>query len=88
MATPLLSPSSLLTISLICTAPYFRACLSKEDLNEMRGSAELEKVRNTLYKAYLEDFYRYCTKELGGATGEVMGDLLKVRIILPIYHTA
>jgi len=58
-------------------APYFRACLSKEDLDEMRGSAELEKVRNTLYKAYLEDFYRYCTKELGGETGEVMGDLLE-----------
>merc|ERR1712063_246644 len=34
-------------------APYFRACLSKEDLNG------------------------YCTKELGGVTGEVMGDLLK-----------
>jgi len=58
-------------------APYFRACLSKEDLDEMRGSAELEKVRNTLYKAYLEDFYRYCKQELGGETGEVMGDLLE-----------
>jgi len=59
------------------TAPYFRNCLSKEDLSEMRGSAELEKVRNTLYKAYLEDFYRYCTKELGGVTGDVMGELLE-----------
>lgn len=48
----------------------------------MRGSAELEKVRNTLYKAYLEDFYRYCKKDLGGVTGEVMGDLLEVSISL------
>ena len=48
----------------------------------MRGSAELEKVRNTLYKAYLEDFYHFCTVELGGVTGDVMGDLLEVFINL------
>lgn len=58
-------------------APYFQNCLSKEDLSEMRGSAELEKVRNTLYKAYLEDFYHFCTVELGGVTGDVMGELLE-----------
>lgn len=61
-------------------------CLSKEDLNEMRGSAELEKVRNTLYKAYLEDFYRYCKKDLGGVTGEVMGDLLEVFFFFAPHH--
>lgn len=58
-------------------APYFQNCLTKEDLSEMLGPSELELVRNTLYKAYLEDFYRFCTKELGGVTGEVMGELLE-----------
>jgi len=52
-------------------APYFQNCLSEEDLDEMN----IEIIRNTLYKAYLEDFYQYCLS-LGGATAEVMGDLL------------
>eukprot|EP01102_Stenamoeba_stenopodia_P015021 TRINITY_DN507_c0_g1_i14.p1 TRINITY_DN507_c0_g1~~TRINITY_DN507_c0_g1_i14.p1 ORF type:complete len:215 (-),score=33.52 TRINITY_DN507_c0_g1_i14:91-735(-) len=54
-------------------APYFQNCLSEEDLNEMN----IELIRNTIYKAYLEDFYRYC-KELGGATAEIMSELLEV----------
>jgi len=37
----------------------------------------IELIRNTIYKAYLEDFYRYC-KELGGATAEIMSELLEV----------
>jgi len=54
-------------------APYFKECYQKEeDLNE----ENIEIIRNTLYKAYLEDFYRYCLR-LGGITAEVMGDLLK-----------
>lgn len=32
-------------------------------------------MRNTLYKAYLDDFAAFCNK-LGGTTGEVMSDLL------------
>lgn len=54
-------------------APYFEKCLSAQDLDEMN----IEIIRNTLYKAYLEDFYAYCIN-LGGPTGEVMGDILKV----------
>jgi len=53
-------------------APYFAGCLSEEDLDEMN----IEIIRNTLYKAYLEDFYAYCQK-LGGATAEVMKELLE-----------
>jgi len=53
-------------------APYFQHCLSEEDLDEMN----IELIRNTLYKAYLEDFYQYC-KQLGGTTGEVMRELLE-----------
>lgn len=32
-------------------------------------------MRNTLYKAYLDDFAAFCEK-LGGTTSEVMSDLL------------
>ncbi|TPX38457.1 hypothetical protein SeMB42_g06735 [Synchytrium endobioticum] len=52
-------------------APYFEKCLSAQDLDEMN----IEIIRNTLYKAYLEDFYGYCEK-LGGATKEVMCGIL------------
>jgi len=53
-------------------APYFQNCLSEEDLDEMN----VEIIRNTLYRAYLEDFYAYC-KYLGGITEEVMCQLLE-----------
>lgn len=51
--------------------PYIQSCLSQEDLNEMN----IEIIRNTLFKAYLEDFYAYCMR-LGGVTAEVMHDIL------------
>ena len=35
-------------------APYFSECLTSDDLDEMN----IEIMRNTLYKAYLEDFYK------------------------------
>eukprot|EP00983_Pelagomonas_calceolata_P065694 1148692-Pelagomonas_calceolata.AAC.5 len=35
----------------------------------------LKVMRNTLYKAYLDDFAKFC-QSLGGTTSEVMGDLL------------
>ena len=35
----------------------------------------VEVMRNTLYKAYLDDFAAFCSS-LGGATAELMGDLL------------
>jgi len=53
-------------------APYIQNCLSEEDLDEMH----IEIIRNTLYKAYLEDFHEFCVK-LGGETGEVMSEILK-----------
>ncbi|KAK8717100.1 hypothetical protein V6N13_044381 [Hibiscus sabdariffa] len=52
-------------------APYFSECITSEDLDDMN----IEIMRNTLYKAYLEDFYKFCQK-LGGATAEIMSDLL------------
>lgn len=52
-------------------APYFAESLTSEDLDEMN----IEIMRNTLYKAYLDDFARFCQR-LGGATAQVMTDLL------------
>lgn len=53
-------------------APYFVECVSLEDLTDIN----IEIIRNTLYKAYLQDFYAYCIK-MGGATAELMGEILK-----------
>ena len=53
-------------------APYFQECLSEEDLNELN----IEIIRNTLYRAYLEDFYKFCMG-IGGTTAEMMGALLR-----------
>lgn len=52
-------------------APYIQGALSEEDLDEMN----VEIIRNTLYKAYLEDFYQY-TQKLGGETAPFMKEIL------------
>ncbi|KAF8798940.1 ATPase, V0 complex, subunit D [Phlegmacium glaucopus] len=52
-------------------APYFRGCLSAADLDELN----IELIRNTVYKAYLEDFYNFCTT-LGSPTSDVMHRIL------------
>ncbi|KAG8908408.1 H(+)-transporting V0 sector ATPase subunit d [Tulasnella sp. 403] len=52
-------------------APYFRDCLSAQDLDDLN----IEIIRNTLYKAYLEDFYNFCTT-LGDPTAEIMHRIL------------
>jgi vacuolar-type H+-ATPase subunit C/Vma6 len=46
--------------------------LSSEDLDEMN----LEILRNTLYKAYLDDFAKFCA-ECGGATADIMGEMMQ-----------
>ena len=52
-------------------APFFVDCISEQDLDEMN----VEIIRNTLYKAYLEEFYDFC-KSIGGITAEVMCPIL------------
>jgi hypothetical protein len=49
--------------------------LTSEDLDEMN----IEILRNTLYKAYLDDFSKF-VRRLGGTTAEVMGDLLAYEV--------
>jgi V-type H+-transporting ATPase subunit d len=53
-------------------APYFRECISASDLDDLN----IEIIRNTLYKAYLEDFHRFCTS-LGGPTADNMSRILE-----------
>jgi len=67
------SPSELYRMVLVDTplGPYFGECLALEDLDEMN----IEIIRNTLYKAYLEDFYAF-SQRVGGSTAEVMHDIL------------
>ena len=55
--------------------PYFSASLTSEDLDEMN----LEILRNTLYKAYLDDFAAVCAK-LGGATQEIMSEMMEFEV--------
>ena len=54
-------------------APFFVDCISEQDLDEMN----IEIIRNTLYKVYLESFYEYC-QQLGGTTAEVLCGILAV----------
>ena len=57
-------------------APYFKGSLSHQDLDELN----IEIVRNTLYKNYLEDFYHFVNNhpELAGTpTSEVMSEVLE-----------
>ena len=56
-------------------APYFKGSLSHQDLDELN----IEIVRNTLYKNYLEDFHNFCNthSEMAGTpTAEVMSEVL------------
>lgn len=55
-----------------------------EDLDEMN----IEIMRNTLYKAYLDDFAKFCNK-MGGSTAAVMGDLLSFEVppSIPCLYT-
>ena len=52
-------------------APFFLDCISEQDLDEMN----VEIIRNTLYKAYLESFYKLATN-LGDTTAENMSEIL------------
>ncbi|KAF2767807.1 ATPase, V0 complex, subunit D [Teratosphaeria nubilosa] len=57
-------------------APYFKGSLSHQDLDELN----IEIVRNTLYKNYLEDFYRFVNEDpsiKGTPTQEVMSEILE-----------
>ena len=53
-----------------CTVLYCTV-LYPQDLDEMN----IEIIRNTLYKSYLESFYTFC-KNIGDETADVMCEIL------------
>lgn len=53
-------------------APYFKNCLSAQDLDDLN----VEILRNSLYKAYLEDFHSFCL-ELDGVSSRIMTEILE-----------
>merc|ERR1719273_1314659 len=59
------TPAELYNAVLLDTpvAPYFRTCINERDLDEMN----IEIVRNTVFKAYIEAFYNFC-KNVGGSS--------------------
>ncbi|XP_014671746.1 PREDICTED: V-type proton ATPase subunit d-like [Priapulus caudatus] len=69
------TPAELYNAVLVDT-PLARRFFGRLHLRARPGMREqYEIIKNTLYKAYLEDFYEYCS-ELGGATAEVMCEIL------------
>lgn len=52
-------------------APYFICCLTVRELSELN----VEIIRNTVYKCYLEDFYNLC-KKIGDSTEKYMCEIL------------
>jgi len=67
------TPAELYNAVLVDTplAPFFESCINEQDLDEMN----IEIIRNTLYKSYLESFYNFC-KNIGGETADVMCEVL------------
>uniref|UniRef100_A0AAQ5XYH4 V-type proton ATPase subunit n=1 Tax=Amphiprion ocellaris TaxID=80972 RepID=A0AAQ5XYH4_AMPOC len=68
------TPAELYNAILVDTplAAFFQDCISEQDLDEMN----IEIIRNTLYKAYLEAFYKFCSN-LGGTTADTMCPILE-----------
>ena len=65
------------------TAPFFEECINEQDLDEMN----IEIIRNTLYKSYLEAFYNFC-KKIGGETEAVMCEILAVSPLEKVFLSA
>lgn len=52
-------------------APFFVDCINQQDMSELN----IEIIRNSLFKSYIESFYDFC-KSIGGSTAEVMCEIL------------
>ncbi len=66
------TPAELYNAVLVDTplAPFFESCINEQDLDEMN----VEIIRNTLYKSYLEAFYEFC-KAAGGERIEGLSEI-------------
>ncbi|KAG9508678.1 hypothetical protein GZH46_02818, partial [Fragariocoptes setiger] len=67
------TPEELYTSVMIDTpiAPFFRDCINEQDMSELN----IEIIRNSLFKSYIESFYEFC-QTLGGTTADVMCEIL------------
>lgn len=78
--------SDLYTTVLVDTpvGPYFSKFLQESAIHRGYSSqnvleeVEIEIIKSSLIKYWIEDFYMYC-ESLGGDTGEIMCDILKIR---------
>jgi len=52
--------------------PFMAKCLKAPDLDELN----IEIIRNTLFKEYLESFYKFC-QSIGGGTADTMSKILQ-----------
>ncbi|XP_057291233.1 V-type proton ATPase subunit d 1-like [Hydractinia symbiolongicarpus] len=68
------TPAELYNAVLVDTplADFFNDCISEQDLDEMN----IEIIRNSLYKSYLESFSKFCDG-LGGSNADVMSSILQ-----------
>ena len=53
----------------------FSSAISVDSLVQDLDEMNIEIIRNTLYKSYLESFYNFCLF-LGGETADVMCEIL------------
>jgi V-type H+-transporting ATPase subunit d len=51
---------------------------SASEVRHVLEEVEIEILKNSLMKLYLEDFYYFCM-ELGGTTADIMGEMLKAK---------
>jgi len=65
--------------------PYFALFLQESsekggggEVRNVIEEVEIEIIKSSLIKYWIEDFFQYCDK-LGGDTAQIMGELLKVR---------
>lgn len=60
---------------------YFNSAVKSEqpsrEIQTVYNEIEIDIITNMLQKLWLEDFYAYCTQEIGGETGQVMKTLLE-----------
>lgn len=55
-------------------APYFADCISAQDLDEVN----IEIIRSSLFKSYLEDFHKFCRTRLNAETFRYMSKILEL----------
>lgn len=59
-------------------AMFLQESAGRGDTRSVLEEVEIEIIKSSLIKFWLEDFYQF-VERLGGETAEIMGDLLKIR---------